>query len=179
MGKNVLILSASPRKGGNSDTLCDQFSKGAVETGNKVKKIYIQDCDIHFCTACYACKKIDHCVQDDDMTMIIEEMAKAEVIVLASPVYFYSINAQMKTVIDRTMATYYHQQLNNKEFYFIGTAAEGKGAIKRALDAMHGLTDCVSGARVKAEIYGANAWQLGDIKGNPAIEEAYQYGRKV
>ena len=177
--KKVLILSGSPRKNGNSETLCDMFAKGAEDANHQVKKIRIQECNIHYCTACYACKKTDHCIQDDDMTMILDEMAKADVIVLSSPVYFYSINAQMKTVIDRCMATYYPQQLSGKDFYFIATAAEGKEAIKRAIDAFYGLTDCIADAKVKGEILGANAWQIGEIEGNPAMEEAYNYGKSV
>lgn len=179
MIKKVLILSGSPRKNGNSDQLCLQFQLGAEDAGNEVKKIYIQDCNIHFCNACYACKKVDHCIQDDDMTMILNEMDKADVIVLSSPVYFYSISAQLKTVIDRTLATYYPQQLKDKEFYFIATAADDERAIKRAMDAMYGLTDCVSGAKVKGEIIGAHAWQLGDIEGNPALKKAFEYGKNV
>ena len=179
MSKRVLILSASPRKNGNSERLCKQFQLGAQESGNEVKKIYIQDYNIHFCKACYACKKVDHCIQDDDMTMILDEMDKANVIVLSSPVYFYSINAQLKTVIDRTLATYYPQQLKNKEFYFIMTAAEGEKAIKRAMDAMYGLTDCISGANVKGEIIADHVWQLGDIEGHSALRKAFEYGKNV
>ncbi|MGN1182279.1 MAG: flavodoxin family protein [Faecalibacillus sp.] len=179
MNKRVLILSGSPRKNGNSDELCQQFQKGAEESGHEVKKIYIQDLDIHFCKACYACKKVDHCIQDDDMTMVLEEMGQADVIVLASPVYFYSISAQLKTVIDRTLATYYPQQLKNKEFYFIMTAAEDEETIHRAMDAMYGLTDCVEGAKVKGEIIGAQAWQLGDIEGHPALQTAFAYGKNI
>lgn len=179
MSKKILILSASPRKNGNSDELCKQFQKGAEESGHTVKKIYIQDLDIHFCRACYACKKTDHCIQDDDMTMILNEMDQADVIVLSSPVYFYSINAQLKTVIDRTLATYYPQQLKDKEFYFMMTAADDEATIHRAMDAMYGLTDCVSGAKVKGEIIGSGVWQIGDIEGHPALKTAYIYGKNV
>lgn len=179
MAKNVLILSASPRRGGNSETLCGQFSRGAQETGNTVEMIRLHGKKMGFCTACYACKQTGACVQKDDVPEILEKMAQADVIVLSTPVYFYQMNAQMKTLIDRTMACYYDQTLANKEFYFIVTAAEGKEALERTMDGLRGLTDCIPGAKVRGMVYGANAWQLGDIQGSPALEEAYQMGRNV
>ena len=104
MSKNILILSGSPRRKGNSDLLCDEFARGATEAGNIVEKIFIRDKKIGYCNACYYCR--DHaevCAIEDDMSEILEMMHWADVIVLASPVYFYSIDAQMKTVIDRTL----------------------------------------------------------------------------
>lgn len=105
MGKKVLILSGSPRKGGNSDILCDEFLRGALEAGNEVEKIRVTERKVAPCSACYYCR--DHggvCVHKDDMASILQKMINADVIVLASPVYFYSINAQLKAVIDRTVA---------------------------------------------------------------------------
>lgn len=105
MNQKVLILSGSPRKGGNSDLLCDQFKKGAEEGGNQVEKIFLRSKKIAYCTACYYCKKSGGvCAIKDDMAEILEKMHWADVIVLASPIYFYSIDAQMKAVIDRTVA---------------------------------------------------------------------------
>ena len=94
MGKKVLILSGSPRKGGNSDILCDEFARGAQEAGNEVEKIRVASKKIHPCSACYYCR--DHggeCVHKDDMAVILQKMIDADVLVLASPVYFYSIDA--------------------------------------------------------------------------------------
>ncbi len=179
MNKKILVISGSPRKGGNSDTLCDQFIQGCTGQGNSAEKIYLSDYKINFCTACYACKQSGKCVQKDDMQKIIDKMEKADIIVLSTPVYFYAINGQMKTMIDRTMACYYPRTLENKEFYFIATAAEGESAVKRALDGLYGFTDCIPGAAVKGVICGANAWQLGDIKGNPAMVQAYEAGSNI
>lgn len=68
MSKSVLIISASPRKGGNSDTLCDAFAKGAEEAGNTVEKIRLSELHLEYCSACYACKKLGHCIKEDDMS---------------------------------------------------------------------------------------------------------------
>lgn len=172
MSKNVLIISASPRKGGNSDTLCDEFMKGAIETGNQVDKIRLAELDIAYCSACYACKTKGHCVKQDDMEQVIAKMRNADVIVLATPVYFYTMCAQMKTMIDRTLGGAQQTGLENKEFYLIATAADGKAAIERTVDGLRGYMECLPGAKEMGVIYGAGAWQLGDILKNPAMQEA-------
>ena len=179
MGKKILILSGSPRKDGNSETLCAQFAKGAQEAGHTAELIRLHTKKLGFCTACYACKKTGVCVQKDDMTGILKKMGEADVIVLSTPVYFYQMTAQMKTLIDRTMASYYDQTLAGKEFYFIVTAAEDKPALERTMDGLKGLTDCIPNARVQGRIYGAGAWQLGDIQGHLAMQEAYEMGRRA
>lgn len=179
MSKNVLIISGSPRKGGNSDTLCDQFRKGAQEAGNRVEKLRLSELKIDYCSACYACKKIGHCVKQDDMEQVISKMRKADVIVLATPVYFYTMCAQMKTMIDRTLGGAQTSGLENKEFYLIATAADGKAAMERTIDGLHGYIECLPGAKEMGVIYGAGAWQLGDIQRNPAMQEAYQMGKSV
>ena len=120
--KKVLILSGSPRKGGNSDTLCDEFMKGAIEAGNEVEKIFVAGKNIGYCKGCYACKDTGVCVIKDDMAEVLQKMLDADVIVLSSPVYFYSISAQLKAVIDRTVARWL--EFRDKEFYYIMTAAE-------------------------------------------------------
>lgn len=113
--KNVLILSGSPRRGGNSDILCDEFARGAAERGNHVEKIRVSDKKIGYCRACYYCRDNGGaCVLKDDMAEVLQKMIDADVIVLASPVYFYSIDAQLKAVIDRTLARW--TEVKNKEF---------------------------------------------------------------
>ncbi len=179
MSKNVLIISSSPRKGGNSDTLCEQFKKGAEEAGNQVEKIRLAELTIDYCSACYACKKTGHCVKQDDMALVIDKMRSADVIVLATPVYFYTMCAQMKTMIDRTLGGAQQSGLENKEFYLIATAAAGKSAMERTVDGLRGYLECLPGAKEMGVIYGAGAWQLGDIQGNPAIQEAYRIGKSI
>lgn len=179
MSKNILIISSSPRKGGNSDTLCDQFIKGAKEAGNSVDKIRLAELKIDYCSACYACKTKGHCVKQDDMKLIIAKMREADVIVLATPVYFYTMCAQMKTMIDRTLGGAQKAGLENKEFYLIATAADGKTAIKRTIDGLRGYLECLPGAKEMGVIYGARAWQLGDIQENPAMQKAYQMGKSI
>lgn len=178
MSKNILVLSGSPRKWGNSDILCDQFVMGAKESGNEVEKIFISNKKIGYCTGCYACEKTGKCAQKDDMADILEKMIKADVIVMATPVYFYSLDAQIKTLIDRTVARY--TEINNKEFYFIATAAvNSKAALERTIECFRGFTDCLEGAKEKGVIYGTGAWEKGDIKSSDAMKEAYEMGKNI
>ena len=180
MSKKVLVLSGSPRKGGNSDTLCEQFIKGAIESGHAAEKIYVGDYKIGFCKACYACKKNGVCAQKDDMSVILDKMVEADVIVMATPVYYYTMNGQMKTLIDRALPRYYTEvKISGKDFYFIATAAEKKETMERTIDGLRGFTDCLPDATVKGVIYGAGAWQLGDIQGNKAMQEAYDAGKNI
>ena len=105
--KNILILSASPRKGGNSDLLCDEFMRGALDAGNQVEKLCLCDYKINYCTGCGLCSEFGKpCPQADDMAMILKKMIAADGLVMATPVYFYTMNAQMKTLIDRACARY-------------------------------------------------------------------------
>ncbi len=178
MGKNVLILSASPRRGGNSDLLCDQFMKGAQETGNPAEEIFLRDRKISPCIACEACYENHACVLKDDMAEILEKMIAADVIVLATPVYFYTMNAQMKMLIDRTVPCY--TEIKDKEFYFIATAADGEQrALERTIDGFRGFTDCLGGAVEKGVLYGCGAWKKGEIKASPVMQQAYEMGRSV
>lgn len=177
MTKKVLILSTSPRKGGNSDLLCDQFGKGAAEAGNLVEKVYVNDKTIGYCRGCYACQTLGECVQKDDAEAILHRMMEADAIVLATPVYFYSMSAQLKTLIDRTVPHY--KEMTGKDFYFIATAADKKEMFESTIAGLYGFTNCVPGAAVKGIVYGEGAWKVGEIKATPAMETAYKMGKGV
>ena len=138
MSKKVLIISSSPRKGGNSDILCDVFAEGAKAAGNEVEKVRIAALKIGYCTGCYACQKTGKCAIKDDAQGVINKMMAADVIVLASPVYFYSICAQLKALIDRTVVVY--PNLTNKRFYYILTMADtNRDKFDGSLAALHGI----------------------------------------
>lgn len=177
--KKVLILSGSPRKGGNSDLLCDEFMKGAKESGNDVEKIFIRNKKIAPCNACYYCRDNNgKCAIQDDMSEILDKILNADVIVMASPVYFYSINAQMKAVIDRCVAKWL--QIQNKEFYYIMTAAEETNTVMDCtLECFRGLAACLKGSKEKGVIYGKGVYNAGEIKDTPIMKQAYQMGLSV
>lgn len=177
MAKRVLILSSSPRRGGNSDRLCDEFLRGAAEAGHQVEKIFLRDCTIHYCTGCGLCSREGRpCPQQDDAARIIEKMVCADVIVMASPVYFYTMSAQMKTLIDRSCARY--TEISGKEFYLLLTAAEPDPQLMlRTVDTFQGFFDCLEEAHLRRSILCPGVWNVGEIEGHAALQEACEAGR--
>ena len=178
--KQVLLISSSPRRNGNSDLLCDQFMKGAIEAGHRAEKIFLADKTIHYCTGCGACANATRpCVQKDDVAEILEKMVEADVIVLATPVYFYTMCAQLKTLIDRSCPRY--TAISNKEFYFILTAADtSRAAMNRTLESLRGFTeDCLENSREKGIVFGLGVMDRGEVKETPAYREAFEMGKRI
>lgn len=179
MSKRILILSGSPRQGGNSDLLCDEFMRGAVDGGHQVKKILVRGQKIAPCNACYYCREQDgRCIIEDDMSEILDQIQWADVIVMASPVYFYSIDAQMKIIIDRSVARW--TNISNKEFYYIMTAAETSDMVMDGtLACLRGFALCLSGSKEKGVLYGKGVYEAGAVKNTPYMQQAYEMGKQV
>lgn len=181
MTKKVLIISSSPRRGGNTDRLCDEFMRGVAETGCVVEKVFLRDKTIHFCTGCGTCSlRGKPCPQKDDAAEVIEKMVAADVIVLATPVYFYAMSAQMKMLIDRCCGLY--TEMRNKVFYFIAAGAEGEDESEKLVhtfDNLMGFLDCLENPVVRGKILATGVWHVGEIAGNPALAEAYEMGRSL
>jgi Multimeric flavodoxin WrbA len=179
MSKKVVVLSASARKGGNSEMLCDEFIAGAKESGNRVEKIFLGNKIINYCIGCEFCTKNGgKCIHNDDMGQILEKIIEADVIVMATPVYYYSMNGQMKTLIDRTVAK--NKEIRDKEFYFILAAANpNKEEMESVLKGFRGFTRCLSEAKEKGIIYGTGAWAKGEIQGSLAMKQSYEMGKRV
>ena len=177
--KKVLIISSSPRKGGNSDLLCDRFQAGAESAGHSVEKIFLKNYNIGYCRGCGVCNTTHKCVQADDMAALLEKFVSADVIVLATPVYFYSMDGQLKTFIDRTVPRY--TEIANKDFYYILTATDtDKESLARTVEGLRGFTlDCLPNANEAGIIYGTGAWQIGEIKATKAYTEAFEMGKRV
>lgn len=176
--KKVLILSGSPRKNGNSDILCDEFARGALESGHDVEKIRISEKKIGYCHACYACKETGVCAIKDDMAEILQKIIDTDVLVLASPVYFYSIDAQLKAVIDRTVARWL--EVKDKEFYYIVTAADEElASANTTIACFRGYAECVEGAKEMGIIYGMGTYEKGEVKSKSAMRDAYEMGKNV
>lgn len=177
MKQKVLILSASPRKGGNSDLLCDQFMLGAREAGNQAEKINLQDMKINFCLGCMDCQSNGGvCVQKDDMAEILDKMVKADVLVMATPVYFYNMDAQLKALIDRTCPRY--SEISNKKAYLIATSDDsGKEAMDVTVAGFRAFLACLDNVEEAGIIYGTGVRDRGDIKGKPQMTLAYKMGK--
>ena len=105
--KKVLVISASPRKNGNSDLLCDEFVRGASEAGHAVEKIRLAEKNVGFCSGCYACQNVSDeygCVQKDDAEEIWRQIGETDLLVLATPIYSWYCTAEMKALMDRHYA---------------------------------------------------------------------------
>lgn len=178
--KKVLILSGSPRKGGNSDILCDEFAKGALAAGNEVEKIFVAEKKIAPCTGCYFCKNHGgRCALNDGMDEILQKIIDCDTLVLSSPVYFYSISAQLKAVIDRTVARW--TEIGNKDLFYVMTAAEDdEDTMDGTLGCFRGFAKCIDGYEEKGVLYGKGVYEKGDVLKRPELLQiAYEMGESV
>ncbi len=176
--KTVLILSSSPRKGGNSDLLCDRFMKGAKEAGHTVEKIHLNDMNIHFLTSQDYTDLSGASEALDDAPMIVEKMLSADVIVMATPVFFYAMSGQMKTMIDRTNER--HREMENKEFYFIIAGAnKNKEKFQPVVQEFRGFLEALKNPIERGVIYGTGVWEKGSVEQTPAMNEAYEMGKNI
>ncbi len=175
MSKNILLISSSPRKRGNSDILCDAFMQGATKAGNHAEKIRLAEKNINYCTGCCSCiGGKGTCVQRDDMPDIHKKILAADVLVLASPVYFRSFNGQMKTFIDRVCPIY--GRINDKDVYFIISAAGGRLPVDSTVLSFRIFTGCLSGIREKGVIAVTGVWDEGGVEGTNVMKQAYDAG---
>ena len=121
--KKVLIISSSLRRGSNSDALAEAFARGAAEAGNEVEHVSLKGKDLRFCMGCLACQKTQKCVIADDAPAIVEKMYAADAIAFATPIYYYELSGQLKTLLDRSNPLYttdYHF----RDIYLLTSAAE-------------------------------------------------------
>ena len=174
----ILIISASPRVNGNSDILAEQFKKGAEEAGNKVETIHLRNLNYGFCKGCLACQKTGKCVLKDDIADVFPKIMEADKIVLASPVYYYSLSGQMKTFLDRCNPLY--GRMKGKTFYFILTMTDkDKSNMERVFDAFEGFTMCFDDITPGGRVYGAASDAKGAVVDTPAYKDAYMLGKEV
>ena len=182
MSKKVLIISSSFSWSNNTKKLCEQLKKGAEENKNEVELVELRHRKINFCLGCNTCQRNGGtCVYKDDVPEILDKMLDSDVIVLATPVYFYSITGQLKTLIDRTYSKF--SSLNNKEFYFILSCAAPyeepyKNDLDIAINSLRWFVKSLPEAVKKDIIIGDNTAEL-EIEKNKAYEKAYMIGKAI
>lgn len=178
--KTVLIVSASPRKGGNSEILADEFAEGAKEAGHRVEKICLYDKSINFCKGCLACQKTQRCVIRDDADVIAQKMKNADVLVFATPIYYYEMCGQMKTMLDRANPLF-PSEYAFRDIYLLAAAAENdESAVDGAVNGLKGWISCFEKAQLKGVIRGVGATDPGDIRHHLSVlEEARAMGKNV
>ena len=179
MSKTVLVLSTSPRKGGNSDALADAFVRGAQEAGNQVEKITLYDKTIGFCKGCLSCQNTQRCIIRDDADAIIQKMLTADVIAFATPIYYYGMCGQMKTLLDRANPLF-PADYQFRDIYLLAAAAEAdEHTVDGAVTGLQGWIDCFEKARLAGTVFAGGVTAVGEIQGHPALQRAFDLGKTV
>ncbi|MGI6230241.1 MAG: flavodoxin family protein [Tractidigestivibacter sp.] len=182
MSKNIVILNGSPRRKGNTSTLAKALAKGAEESGNKVTEFFLQGMEINGCMGCFGGHSARECpcVQKDDMAKIYPAVRDADVVVLASPLYYWNVSGQLKTAIDRLFALEEGdgQRLRgNGKAGVLLMAAEGS-AFEDALSWYDHLMGHLQWKNLGSVLAGGNG-AIGDIEGKPEVEKAYLLGKSI
>ena len=177
--KKVIVISTSLRRGSNSDMLADQFVEGAKAAGNEVEKISLVGKNIQFCKGCLGCQKLGRCVINDDVNDIMDKVLKADIICWATPIYYYEMSGQMKTLIDR-MNGMYEQDYQFRDVYLLTTAAEDETETpKRAETGLTGWIDCYPKSRLAGTLFCGGVNDAREIEGNPKLQEAFDLGKSI
>ncbi len=177
--KKVVLVNSSFRKGGNTEILAERFTAGAREAGNEVKVINLRDMNLKFCVGCLTCQKTGRCVLKDDVNPLLETVKNADVLVFATPVYYYCMSGQLKTFLDR-MNPLFGQDNKFKEVYLLTAAADtDKSAMDGTVKGVQGWIDCFDKVELAGVVYGVGASDIGDISDMPAAGEAYKLGLGV
>ena len=175
---NILIISGSPRKGGNTELLAEAFAKGAA-AHHHVEIVSVRDYKVNPCLGCDACFKTNGvCAQKDDMTILYEKMSQADMLVIASPVYFYGISAQLKAVIDR-----FHNPIRDtfhiKKMALLLVGAATLPELFDAILAEYNL--CLNFFNIEdaGKVLVRGVKDKGDINNTNALNEAYKLGYSI
>ena len=178
--KKVLIISTSLRNNANSEILAYETERGAKEAGHEVEFITLKDKKLQFCKGCMACQKLGKCVIDDDANKITSKMKESDVIVWATPVYYYEMSGQMKTLIDRANSLY-ATGFNFKDVYLITTSADSSSnVVQTVLADLKGWCTCLPGTNIKGYINGGGLDNPKDVQNRKdLLDAAYNMGKNI
>lgn len=180
MNKKALVLMGSPRKNANTDRLSDEFIRGAVEAENHVVKVNIREKNISGCLGCNTCQRNGgNCIQKDDMVKIYKYILESDVIVLASPVYFFTWTSQIKAVLDRLYAL--EGTLSNKMFYMLSTGmAPEEKYMNTMIESYQNYVSCFgNNNKDGGYLFGFGTDKPSDIIDNIAMSSAYDMGKEI
>lgn len=186
----VLGIYGSPRKGGNTEILLEEMLKGAAKEGAEVDRLYVVDYVITPCKECHGCDETGQCVILDDMEKIYPRLIDSDVIILASPIFFYGVTAWVKALIDRSQALWARKYLTKdpslgkegkrrKGFFISVGATKGKRVFEGAILTVKYFFDTFH-AEYAGELLFRGVDGKGDILKHPeALQQAYETGRKL
>lgn len=178
--KKVLIISTSLRRNSNSDYIAREFERGAKDAGNEVEFVSLIGKKIDFCIGCLSCQLTQECVIKDDANEIAEKVKNADVVVYATPVYYYEMSGQMKTLIDR-MNCLFPSDYKFRDVYLLAASAEDEeSAMDGAVKGVQGWVDCFEKANLAGVIRGTGLTETGEAKKDEEIlKKAYEMGKGV
>lgn len=179
MSKKVLVISTSLRRNSNSHALAEEFAKGAKEAGHQVELISLIGRQIEYCVGCLSCQRTGQCVIEDDANLIAEKMLKADVVCYATPIYYYEMSGQMKTLLDR-MNPLFSADYKFRDVYMLSTAADdGPHVADRAVNGLEGWIECFAKAELAGSLFAGGVTDLGEIANHPALAKAYDMGKNI
>lgn len=180
MGKNVLVISSSLRITSNSAVLAHEIVRGAADAGNNAEFLSLVDKGLNFCTGCMACQKSHSCVISDDASAIAEKVKYSDVLVFATPIYYYEMSGQLKTMLDR-MNPIYGDDYKFREIYLVCTAADDDPQTPdRAVNGIKGWVSCFEKAQFKDVMFCGGVDGPGDVMvRSDYMEQAYMLGRRL
>lgn len=179
MSKKILVISTSLREHSNSKTLAEAFAAGAASAGHEVELVSLRDKQISFCRGCFACLRLGRCIIRDDAPAIVEKMHDADVIAFASPIYYYEMSGQMKTLLDRANSLF-DSDYAFKEVYLLTAAAEKEEQVpERAISGLEGWVECFPRASLAGTVFAGGVTGQGEIEGHPALKQAYDMGAGI
>ena len=179
MSKKVLVISTSPRKGSNSDALAEEFARGARDAGHQVEKLSLIGKDLRFCQGCLSCVRTGRCPIPDDAGEIVKRIHDADTLDFATPIYYYEMSGQMKTMLDRANPLY-TSDYRFRDVYMLTTAAEDAPNVPdRAVSGLQGWIDCFEKARLAGSVFAGGLNGPGEIAGHPALDTAREMGGHI
>lgn len=180
---SVVALVGSPRKGGNCDLLVEEVLRGAQQAGTTTSKFYLADLSISPCRACYSCMEKGECVIDDDMKLIYEACRQSKSWVIASPIYWFTVSAQLKACMDRWFALIgkdYKPRISPKRAIIILVCGDPDTEMmtKPALDSLQNSLEFL-GAKI-AGVIKASAGEKGEVaKQQQIMNKAFELGKQI
>lgn len=176
----VLVITTSLRAKSNSDILAERLIAGAKDAGNEVEHISLKGKEIKFCIGCLACQKTQKCIHKDDAVLIAEKVKDADTLVFATPIYYYEMSGQMKTLLDR-LNPLYPSDYRFRKVYLLSCAYEdGAETDEKALSGLAGWVDCFGKAELAGSLFigGLNDPQDA-AKNDAALDKAYAFGKAI
>ncbi|MBQ1827315.1 MAG: flavodoxin family protein [Erysipelotrichaceae bacterium] len=176
----VLVITTSLRLGSNSERLAEELIRGARESGHEVEHVSLKNKQIAFCRGCLACQKTQKCVIKDDAVEIAEKAKNADTLVFATPIYYYEMSGQMKTLLDR-LNPLYPSDYRFRNVYLLTTAAEDEPFVpERALAGLQGWVDCFEKAELAGSLFCGGINDAHEAqKHQKELEEAYEFGKSI